>query len=98
MSEGGAMKRSLIYLPLVLTVTVSAVHAKKMPGDDLSNMIIQGENRLQVHAVLPPVEWSPAVENEIEAQLGDNKLLLAMVPPALENPPLLLPDQMMSKK
>ena len=83
--EGIHMKT--LKLVLMLAVIVGAgwriLLAKKLASNDLSNMIIEGENRLEVHATLPPVDWKPDLYKDVNTELYDNYILKGITPPQL---------------
>jgi hypothetical protein len=78
---------------LILCVAAAAGHARKMTGDNLSNIIIQGENRLKVSPRVPPVEWSADAYRDIHHVFEYNALLAGLKPPSIGRPPLILPEK-----
>jgi len=85
-------------LTLLLAASPSLAAQKKMKGDNLSNIIIQGENRLKVSPRVPDVAWSVSPYREVTALLADPGILAEMKPPAVANPPLVLPEKTLSGK
>jgi hypothetical protein len=73
-------------------------HAKKMYGEDISNMIIQGENRLKVRPQIPEAPISADIYKDMTTFLKDNSVLGSLKPPAVEHPPVVLPQKSLSNK
>src|SRR5687768_12249733 len=94
------MKKTISKLMSLMLIALMAEisHAKKMKTEDLSNMVIQGENRLTVRATVPDLEWEPEVYRDLKDISVDASLINSMKPPSLENPPVQLPDMMKSSK
>ncbi|MCH6547342.1 MAG: hypothetical protein IH798_02745, partial [Gemmatimonadetes bacterium] len=69
-----------------------------MKGDDLSNMIIEGESRLKVHSILPRVQWNPEVFKDTGALLQDMSAVSNLKPVQMDEPPLVLPQSSRSQK
>lgn len=74
---------------IFLAAAVSAAQARKMKGDDISNLIIEGENRLKVEGVMPPLNWDPELYRDFQARLADEQLIGSLRPPSLAEPPLM---------
>ncbi len=69
-----------------------------MMGDDISNMIIEGENRLKARAQIPEKDLDVNVYTGIPDLLRDNSLLNELKPPAVNKPPVTLPVKSLSSK
>ena len=85
------MNRQALIIALTLAaagLAGTAGAAKKMEGDDISNLLITGENRLRVSA--PPVEvaWAPEVYRDVAPALRDEALIASLKSPAVTEPPL----------
>lgn len=80
---------------VALLLGVSA-QAGKIKGDDLSNMIIEGENRLKISPRAPLLEWSVDPAREVPSQLDPGPLLSGLKPPVVERPPLVFPTKTVS--
>jgi hypothetical protein len=80
----------------VLLAALPSFAGKKK--EDLSNMIIQGENRLRVEPRVPPVEWDPAPYQDVKGTLQDTTLLDNLTPPTISEPPVVLPEKTDSQK
>jgi hypothetical protein len=89
--------RKLIPAALVIAA-LPALAAKKKMGEDLSGMIIQGENRLRVEPKSPLVDWTPAATRDVQGQFQDYSLLGDLTPPAIQDPPVVLPEKSVSRK
>jgi len=87
---------SILMVPMTLLSSLS--FAAKMKGDDISNIIIKGDNRLTAHSEIPSQDWSPDIYKEVPTHLRNNSLLGELKPPALKEPPLTLADKSMTKK
>lgn len=74
----------------------SQAHAGKMTGNDLSDMIIQGENRLTAQPSLDPVVWKVDLYREAADALRALPDDLMSPAPALEKPPMELPPRLNS--
>jgi hypothetical protein len=88
-----AMAAGLIVLP-----PLSAADARKMTGSDLSQLIIQGENRLNYGARAQQVAWEPSVYREMQDMWKDYSQLAQFQPPAIEKPPVKYPARLNSWK
>ena len=73
-------------------------HAAKMKGDDLSNMIIEGENRLTVHPTLPEMEWKADPLRDVPGTLKDYSIAGMLNPPEMQSPPVILTQRSVSEK
>jgi hypothetical protein len=74
-------------------------HAKKRaPGEDISNMIIEGENRLQVHGNIPELAWNVDAYKDVPETLRDYAILGELKSPSISQPPLTLPAKSTSQK
>lgn len=96
-------RRHLLSIFLLLAthhtlLTTHRLYAAKMKGDDLSNMIIEGENRLVVHAVLPEMEWKPDPFKDVAVFVKDYSAAGMLNPPAVADPPLMLPLKSATEK
>ena len=95
------MKRFLVLLTIVGFAGASQgvwAATKKLKTDDISNMIIEGENRLNVSVEPPVTEWKPDVYRECEPAMRDNAVTARLTPPAIQNPPVILPGELRSEK
>jgi hypothetical protein len=94
------MKKTKIFIVSALGVGLlgSQSIAKNMASPDLSNMIIQGENRLQVHPVMTKLDWKPEVYKDVTGLLQNNVVLKDIKPPTFDRPPLLLIEKVQSNK
>jgi hypothetical protein len=92
------MKKWVILSWAGFLVPGMALAAKKKMGEDLSNMIIQGENRLRVEPRVPVVDWSPAPYQDVQGIIQDVSLLSDLTPPTIQEPPVVLPDKSDSNK
>jgi hypothetical protein len=72
--------------------------AKKKMGEGLSDMIIQGQNRLRVEPKAPVVDWSPAATRDVQGALQDYSILGELTPPTIQDPPVVLPPLSVSAK
>jgi hypothetical protein len=81
----------------VIAVATSAA-AREMKGDDLSNIIIKGENRLRASARAPEMEWVADVYKEVPGLLENIGVLSDHTPPSIGKPPVVLPTQSVSRK
>lgn len=80
----------------VLLAGVPVFAAKKK--EDLSNMIIQGENRLRVEPRVPAIGWDPAPYQDVKGALQDTSILSNLTPPTISEPPVVLPEKTSSEK
>jgi hypothetical protein len=79
---------------LILAANAAAFAVpKKMKSDDLSNMIIEGENRLRVSEKAPAPSWSPDKYKEMAAVTTDETMFLAFRPPAIAEPMIVYPQK-----
>ena len=76
---------------LAPAMNLEAAKAKKMKGDDLSDLIIEGENRLKVKGEVPPLQWDPDFYQEFDKELKDERLVSALKAPAIKSPPVTYP-------
>ena len=74
------------------------LQAKKKGAEDLSNMIIQGENRLRVEPKVPAVDWDPMIYRDVQGVLQDYALIGELTPPSIEEPPVVLPEKSATAK
>jgi hypothetical protein len=89
--------QGLLFFSLVL-LPFSPAQAAKKKTEDLSNMIIQGENRLRAEPHVPPVKWTPDVYRDVQGVLQDVSLLGELKPPAIQDPPVILPSKLDTAK
>lgn len=95
------MKKTRAFT-LSLTIATLAIGSawseKKYKGDDLSNMVVEGENRLKLKSGMPPLEWKV----DPYAKLGDEFAFLRVYeelsPPQISKPPLVMPATYDSKR
>lgn len=94
------MNSKIVVFGLVGTMLMgtTAVHAKKLKGDDISNMIIEGENRLMVHQPLLVFDWSPQLYKGVPELLVDGTVLGGLKPPSIKDPMIPYPARIESKK
>jgi len=90
-------KLSAILLVLLFSAA-GAAQAKKLKGEDISNMIIEGENRLQVHAPPSEYNWPVDVYKDVPATLRDPSILGALKSPSISQPPITIPKMSLSEK
>lgn len=90
--------KTVVNLSLIVLAAVATVDAKKLKGDDLSNMIIEGENRLNMRPRVPDVDWDPNVHKESLDMLKDNTVLGDLKPPSIAKPVVILPEKSVSEK
>ena len=88
-------KATLFALAAVSSALPASADKKK---DDISNMIIQGENRLRVEPQVPPVEWAPTPYRDVNGAIQDYSLLGELTPPTIQDPPVVLPALSRSEK
>jgi len=88
--------RKLIPVLLAAVTAIPSLAEKKK--DDISNMIIQGENRLRVEPRVPPVEWAPPPYRDVNGAIEDYALLGELTPPTIQDPPVVLPVKSVSGK
>src|SRR4051812_23818016 len=97
--EALMLKNKYIAAALILTnVGLLFAAPKKMKSDDLSNMLIEGENRLRVKEKAPDDGFAPDKYKDISAMVTDESLLLAFRPPAINEPPIAYPQKLNSHK
>lgn len=91
---------SLWTLAAMATVAmIGSLHAaKKMSGDDISNMIIEGESRLKVNPQVPAFDWKVDTTKNVAELLRDNSIMGDLKPPALKTPPLNFPNKLATDK
>ncbi len=94
------MKRAVqtILVLSLLTTGLIPAQARKMMGDNLSDMIIQGENRLSVHPGVDEVRWSVNVYRDIPDLVRENSWISQFQPPSIQTPPVALPERSRSVK
>lgn len=94
------MKKTLILASLAGSIVFNSgsVQAKKLKGDDISNMIIEGENRLMVHQPLLVFDWSPNLYKGVPELLVDGRILGELKPPSIKDPTIPFPASIQSKK
>lgn len=94
------MKNRQRWVPLfaVASLMVSGSFAKPVKTDDLSNIIIKGDNRLKVRGKIPEADWSPNIYKDIGGYLKEEVLIASLKAPAIKNPPVNLPEKSLSSK
>lgn len=92
------MKKILMALTLVAVTAGISEAKKKGTGEDISNMIIEGENRLQVHGKVPELSWEVDAYKDVPEALRDYVLLGELKSPSISQPPLTLPGKSMTPK
>lgn len=88
--------KTLLRMSMILAVAAPAAAAKK--PEDLSSMIIQGENRLRAEPRVPAVVWDPAVYRDVQGITQDYSMLGELKPPAIQEPPVILPERLDTDK
>lgn len=78
--------------------SVAAGYAKPIKTDDLSNLLIEGKNRLHVDAPEIQVAWAPDVYRGFSELLVDPALVGSLATPAINTPEVTFPSQMRSTK
>ncbi|OGR84310.1 MAG: hypothetical protein A2901_03115 [Elusimicrobia bacterium RIFCSPLOWO2_01_FULL_54_10] len=93
-------KKAGIVSLLILATALAAQRgfAKTASGENISNMVIEGENRLRVHPIVPPTPWSPNPFRETLDILKEHSVASAFNAPALARPPVVFPAKTMSGK
>lgn len=89
---------SIILAAIIAFGAASPAAAAKKKSDDLSNMIIQGENRLRAEPHVPPVKWDPSPYRDVSGVLQDFSMLGDLKPPAIQEPPVILPQRLDTDK
>ncbi len=89
--------QTILFLAASLAA-LSPAQARKSMGDNLSDMIIQGENRLQAHPKIDDVAWTVNVYRDIPDVVRDNSWMSQFQPPAISQPPVVFPKQSASDK
>lgn len=83
----------------ILSLIAGASEAKKKgTGEDISNMIIEGENRLKVHGTVPETAWEVDAYKDVPEALRDYVLLGELKSPSISQPPLTLPSKSVTQK
>lgn len=92
--------RCLKQTALVMLIFVQAAVAapQKMKSDDLSNMIIQGENRLRVREGAPEPHFTPDLYKDMATVINDESLLLGFQPAAVSEPPIVYASKVAGRK
>lgn len=93
--------RVLFILALGLLATLNVIHnlhAKKIASDDLSNMIIEGESRLKVKPQIPELAWNVNPYENVGDLMKENNVITEFKAPAVNHPPLSLPEKSLSDK
>ncbi|OVE78068.1 hypothetical protein BVX98_01450 [bacterium F11] len=100
MLKGGTMKRIWIMGLTLIFIGIwnASLEARKMDGDDLSNLIIEGENRLKVHGDIPPLNWTPNIYKDLPNIFQNSDIVSDLKAPALSKPALSLPRGSRSTK
>lgn len=82
----------------VSLVATLAYAKKKAVGEDISNMIIEGENRLQIHGTVPEMAWDVDAYKDVPETLRDYSTLSQLKSPSISQPPLTLPVRTTTQK
>ncbi len=77
---------------------INNLHAKKISSDDISNMIIEGESRLKVKPQVPELAWNVNVYDNVGELMKDNSAISGFRAPAVNHPPMSLPEKSFSDK
>lgn len=77
---------------------IGALHAKKISSDDISNMIIEGESRLKVKPQVPELAWNVNAYDNVGELMKDNNVISGFRAPAVNHPPMSLPEKSFSDK
>jgi hypothetical protein len=92
------MKAPFLFL-LFLAAAPAWSADKKVKSNDISSMIIQGQNRLQVVPEPPDDTWIPSLYRDVGDLFADNAALAEIKPPSLVHPPTsFLPNEIHSGK
>ena len=81
------MTKKILLLTMLVPLTAAAA-PRKMKGDDISNLLIEGQNRLRVTNEVPELEWEPDVYKDAPEFFKDNAVVASLKPPALQQPPV----------
>ena len=87
------IKKSVMAMTLLCLAAGIGEAKKKSTGEDISNMIIEGENRLQVHGQIPELSWNVDAYRDVPEALRDYVLLGELKSPSINQPPLTLPSK-----
>src|ERR1043166_8330717 len=86
-------KKFTTWIPAFAGMTVitcliapSAQAKKKTVGEDISNMIIQGQDRLTVHGTVPEMSWEVEAYKDVHAAVRDYVLLGELKSPSISQP------------
>ncbi len=82
----------------ILSASASVWAAKPIKTDDISNMLIQGENRLRVSAPTIEVAWAPEVYRDYAMLIHDDALIGSLKTPTVAQPPVIFPIKSVSGK
>jgi hypothetical protein len=92
------IKKCFLSVTLVSLVAGLSDAKKKGTGEDISNMIIEGENRLRVHGSVPEIAWEVDAYKDVPEALRDYVLLGELKSPSISQPPLTLPSKSVTQK
>jgi hypothetical protein len=95
------MRRTTIFMTCLLAAGLAraaTTTGKPLKGDDISDMLITGENRLRVSAPAVETSWSPDVYRDISPALREETLIASLKSPAVSEPPLTFPSKTSSAK
>ena len=90
--------KTIFILILAFACLATYVQAAKMMGDDLSNMIIEGENRLKVHPTGPTLNWQVDPYQNMTQLFDDKSIMGQLQPKSIQEPPVKLPRRRVSNK
>src|SRR5262245_40676672 len=83
---------------LVFASAVSAKPTRKAKTDDLSDLLIQGENRLRVSAPRVDVAWAADIYKDVPSLITDEALVGSLKTPTVDQPPVTFPSRLISEK
>lgn len=92
------MRRNALLIACLALAGLAHAAGREMKGDDISDMLITGENRLRVSAPKVDTAWSPDPWRDTASDLREPALLAALESPAVAEPPLTFPKKTMSAK
>jgi len=88
----------LIALAALGLCGLAGAGAKELKGDDISDMLITGENRLRVPAPAMDAAWNPDPYRDMSVALREEPLIASLKSPAVSDPPLTFQKKTSSTK
>ncbi len=92
------MNKRVTMIACIALALGGNARAKEMKGDDISDLLITGENRLRVSAPPVDVAWAPEIYRDVAPAMRDEALIASLKTPTVSDPPLTFPKKSASTK